>query len=150
MVVFTGGEDFGATPERDATERVLFDHALAGGLPILGVCRGMQLINEFMGGRTTKIEGHVATRHGVTMAPPWRELYDEEIKVNSYHELGIALDGLAPGLGTAATDSEGFVEALFHPDKPVAAIMWHPERAGAPAADRVLMFRLAEQGAFWA
>ncbi len=149
LLVFTGGDDLGTMPERDAVERTLFDHALARGLPTLGVCRGMQLVNDIQGGRTEKIEGHVATAHGVTVEPSWRAQYDVKTEVNSYHGLGIAPGDLGADLEAGAVDAEGYIEALFHREKPVAAIMWHPERAGAPANDRAMITRLAEQGAFW-
>ena len=45
--------------------------------------------------------------------------------------------------------SLGNIEALHHKSLPVAGVMWHPERPGAPAADRALFGRLIKEGAFW-
>ena len=50
--------------------------------------------------------------------------------------------GLGEGLVASAVDAEGRIEAFHSADKPVAGVMWHPERDGAPDADRVLVQRL--------
>ena len=60
LLVLTGGNDLGVTPERNASETKLLDHALHNGIAVLGVCRGMQLINVHLGGRLAPIDGHVA------------------------------------------------------------------------------------------
>ena len=69
--------------------------------------------------------------------------------VNSYHRLGVANGDLAPALEAAAVDGGGFIEAFYDREKPVAAIMWHPERPGAPDSDRELFGQLAERRIFW-
>ena len=149
ILVLTGGDDLGATPERDATEAHLLDHALAAGLPVLGVCRGLQLINSHLGGRLTAVEGHVGEAHPVTIAPAWQSLYGATATVNSYHSQGVAADGVADGLTVTATDAGGNVEALCHFEKPLAAVMWHPERGGVLDGDRVLLAGLAGGGLPW-
>ena len=149
LLVLTGGEDLGVTPERDDTESRLLAHALGNGLAVLGVCRGMQLINHYLGGRLSRIDDHVACSHAVVVEPVWRDLYPGPTTVNSFHALGIAADGLAEGLAAAAFDREGHVEAFHHRTKPLAGIMWHPERPAAPAEDRRLIESLIAEGAFW-
>lgn len=149
LLVLTGGDDLGVTPRRDDTEMRLLAHAHRHDLPVLGVCRGMQLINRHFGGGEIVVEGHVARSHGVTVATPWRGLYAGEASVNSFHSVGIAPDGLGTGLIGAAFDGSGNVEALCHRIHPIAAVMWHPERPGAPSADRTLMEKLATDGVFW-
>lgn len=149
LLVLTGGDGLGATPERDAVETKLLDHAIHKGTAVLGICRGMQLINVHFGGRLTPIDGHVARPHAVSMEVPLKELYGSETIVNSFHGQGIPADALGDGLVGAAADAEGNVEALHHRDLPLAAVMWHSERPGAPAADRALMERLMTEGAFW-
>ncbi|MEE9250004.1 MAG: gamma-glutamyl-gamma-aminobutyrate hydrolase family protein [Alphaproteobacteria bacterium] len=150
LLVLTGGDDPGAAPKRDATESRLLDHALGRNLPVLGVCRGMQLINLHFGGSLGQLEGHVARPHGVTVEPTWLGVYDAETTVNSFHDQGIPPGGLASGLAAAAFDPDGNVEALHHHSLPVAAVMWHPEREKPLAGDRRLMRKLAKYGAFWA
>lgn len=146
LLVLTGGDDLGATPDRDRTETELFNIALARGLPVLGICRGLQFINQYFGGSTVEIAGHVACSHRVDFAESWQPQYGNEDTVNSYHNLAIAPDGLGAALETTATDTDGFVEGVRHGELPVAGIMWHPERASALSGDRGLFEYLIGQG----
>ncbi len=146
LLVLTGGDDVGVTPERDAAEKKLLDHATSRGLAVFGVCRGMQLINLHLGGRLTPVDGHVAHPHAVSVDPRWRDRYEAETMVNSFHSQAVPADGLAPGLAAAARDGNGNVEAFFHQTLPMAAIMWHAERPGAPAGDRKLLEGLIAAG----
>ena len=150
ILVLTGGDDLGTTPARDQTERRLLEHAIAAGVPVLGVCRGMQLINDYFGGNLAAIEGHVARPHEIVPARGWEDHYVPGTIVNSFHALAIAGDGLGEDLAALAFDKSGHIEALHHKTLPLAAVMWHPERAQAPAGDRGLISRLADGGAFWA
>ncbi|MBT5050988.1 MAG: C26 family cysteine hydrolase domain-containing family [Rhodospirillaceae bacterium] len=144
-LVLTGGDDLGATKQRDETETRLLEHAMLRSLPVLGVCRGLQLINDFCGGRSVAVTGHVATAHTVKFSESWAGFYGDQTSVNSYHNLGIEPAGVGASLAIAATDSEGFVEAVEHRDLPLAAIMWHPERTAAPDGDRALLRHLTGQ-----
>lgn len=139
LLVLTGGDDLGATPERDASENRLLEHAIGSGLAVLGVCRGMQLINLHFGGRLVPVDGHVARPHAVSVGASWRDYYDSETMVNSFHTQAVPADGLGGGLVGAAHDGDGNVEAFFHQTLPIAAIMWHAERRGAPGGDRKLL-----------
>ena len=143
ILVFTGGDDLGATPVRDATETGLLDHALASGLPVLGVCRGLQLINTHFGGSLIPVEGHRARPHQVTVAEPWHHFYGPSATVNSFHDQGVAAETVGNGLTVTATDADGNVEGFYHPEKPLAAVMWHPEREGGLEGDRLLLTALA-------
>lgn len=149
LLVLTGGDDIGKTPERDNAETAMLDHALATNLPVLGICRGMQLINGHLGGGMVAVGGHTATRHSISVATPWRDIYGEGPEVNSYHGLGIATVGLAADLIAVATDAEDYIEAFCHQTNPVAGIMWHPERDAEQDGDRALISALIEDGAFW-
>ncbi len=114
-----------AASERDAFESILLDEALERDFPIIGICRGMQMINVHMGGKLTKISGHVAVRHQISSID---QSYFFPEFVNSYHNWGISTGDLAEGLQVIALDSEGKVEALKHTKKNLFGIMWHPER----------------------
>jgi putative glutamine amidotransferase len=129
-VVLGGGNDIGQAPERDRLERALLVHAAEHRLPVLGICRGLQMINHHQGGTLRSVSGHVAGRHRVTgplVGPDGRE-------VNSYHNLGLLDTGLGYDLQAVAWSDDGVVEALRHAKWPWLGIMWHPER-DSPVAD---------------
>ncbi|MGC9538001.1 gamma-glutamyl-gamma-aminobutyrate hydrolase family protein [Streptomyces sp. UG1] len=120
--------------ERDAWELALIDAALAAGLPLLGICRGMQLLNVALGGTLTQhIDGHaevvgVFGSHAVKPVPG--SLYDglvpEETSVPTYHHQ--AVDRLGEGLVASAYAADGTVEALELPSGGwVLGVQWHPE-----------------------
>jgi len=113
-----------AAPERHRFESALLEQAIERKLPLIGVCRGMQLINFELGGRLSPISGHVAKRHSLTQEG------DVQIpeEVNSYHNWAIPRDGLAAELTPLAFDSAGNVEAFECSEKNLLGIMWHPER----------------------
>jgi gamma-glutamyl-gamma-aminobutyrate hydrolase PuuD len=132
-VILSGGNSiaslnttaFDAAPERDAFEYALIAIALEKQLPIIGVCRGMQLLNLFMGGNLQETKGHVAVRHSLISCTPD---YAIETEVNSYHNYGIPIERLGSGLIPMARDEEGNIEAFYREDIPLLGIMWHPER----------------------
>ena len=97
LIVLTGGDDPGEPPERHATEMRVLDYALARDIPVLGVCRGLQVLNVRFGGRLQPIEGHVAITHDVEIGPRFRSFYGARPQVNSFHNLGIAPEGLGRG-----------------------------------------------------
>ncbi len=132
--VLSGGNDLcsipnpsNPAPERDRTEREILSHAVIRKLPVLGVCRGLQMINTHLGGRLTRIEGHVATRHTVEQAAG-EPLFSGQREVNSFHGLGILDNGLAKELTSLASADDGSIEAFRHRELPWIGIMWHPER----------------------
>lgn len=128
-IVLSGGDDVGEPPARDRTERAALALAVREGLPVLGICRGMQLINVMAGGTLTPVEGHVATRHEVQGSP------SAQREVNSFHRLAILPDGLAADLEATAWAPDGTIEAVKHRRLPWTGIMWHPEREAPFAED---------------
>lgn len=133
-LLLTGGNDLGglpqatnAAPERDATEARLLGWAADAGLPVLGVCRGLQLINHHFGGRQSRVEGHVAVHHDLTTEPS-EPLFGPYTRVNSFHDWAVRPDELAEGLTALAHAPDGTVEAFRHERLGWLAIMWHPER----------------------
>lgn len=132
-LILTGGNDVGEVPLRDETEQALISLAIEESLPLLGVCRGLQLIQGHFGGviRSCPREAHVGTRHAIlcghTSASPGQRV------VNSYHAFGVRAEELAPELAVAAVSEDGWAEAFVHRSAPVAAVQWHPERT--PVAD---------------
>jgi len=109
----------GQAPERDAAERQLLRAAVARGTPVLGVCRGMQVILDFFGGKLRPVTGHVAP--ALTIA-----VRGEDTVVNSYHDWGATV---APvDLDVWAVAPDGVIKAVRHVHLPVWGVMWHPER----------------------
>lgn len=138
--LLTGGNDIGSVPQRDSLEKAVLDDAGTKGLPVLGICRGLQFINHYQGGRLVSVEGHVAVRHELRMvaSDPFRL----PIEVNSYHNLAVPVNGLGTDLEVLAEAPDGTVEALRHVLLPWLGIMWHPERDGPiRVADRELIDR---------
>lgn len=132
--ILTGGNDLSILPdaanpasERDRTEALILDYALEHQLPVLGVCRGLQMINVFLGGRLSPVQGHVSVRHSLSV-PDSSTAYLQYSEVNSFHGWGVEHDGLGADLEAAVFAEDGTVEAFYHKRLPWLGIMWHPER----------------------
>jgi putative glutamine amidotransferase len=127
---------------RDRTESLLIESAISSGLPILGVCRGMHILNTHFGGRLlpdlsrTASESHVACEHEVEiLRPDWIEQFGwESLRVNSFHDQGLTEAELSRELTCFAKTGAGIIEGLVHAELPIVGIQWHPERKN-PAAD---------------
>lgn len=117
--------------ERDVTEINLIDWAEKNEKSIIGICRGMQVLNVYYGGTLSKVDTkqHVAKDHSLELKErEFRTYYLAEPLVNSYHNWGIKFDGLAKPLKPLAMFEESEVEAFRHQNFPFFGIMWHPER----------------------
>jgi len=121
----------GLEPRRDREELELLDWFTARRKPVLGICRGMQVINVYFGGTLAQdIPGH-SQSHGQdrfhrvhTVPSPLKEVCGEI--VNSAHHQ--AVDCLGSGLEAVQWAPDGVVEALCHRRIPVWGVQWHPER----------------------
>jgi len=131
-IILSGGNDLGENPLRDLTETTLLSLAEAQGLPVFGVCRGLQVIQQHFGGKLTACPrpAHVGARHAVQFLPTPRPLsgLPERRVVNSFHAQGVKAGELAPDLEPFALSEDGYVEGLAHRRLPIAAVQWHPER----------------------
>jgi N5-(cytidine 5'-diphosphoramidyl)-L-glutamine hydrolase len=134
-VILTGGNDLAAyggdAPDRDETETALLDLAERRDLPVLGVCRGMQMIQHRFGTRLQRVQGHVAPRQRI-----WID--GRSVEVNSFHNLG-AME-TSPPLMTWAIADDGVIKAVRHAGRRMIGVMWHPERLEPFAADDVALF----------
>jgi N5-(cytidine 5'-diphosphoramidyl)-L-glutamine hydrolase len=135
-IVLTGGNDLrvcgGDAPERDATEALLVESALRLGLPLLGVCRGMQVLQHRFGVPLQRVDGHVRERQTL-------RVNGSERVVNSYHRW--AATETRPPLRPWVVTPDGVVEAVRHETAPLLGIMWHPERIAPFAEEDTALFR---------
>ncbi len=131
-IILSGGDNIGEFPERDKTEIRIIEYSIRNHIPILGVCRGMQLINEFFNGKNIKNQdsNHVGKSHDVTIKNTnFKEMLGEKLEVNSYHNNIIRKEHIGKELEVfAETKHDSTVEGYFHKKYPIIGIMWHPER----------------------
>ena len=133
--ILSGGNDIGEMPERDETETAILQYAVDRGLPVFGVCRGMQMITSFFGGTLTACpeDAHMRTCHPVYFVPEATlPGGPSSAVVNSYHGNGVSIEALPACLLLAATADGGWIEAVRHVSLPIAGVMWHPEREEEP------------------
>ncbi len=159
-LLLTGGSDLDPTyydekslpelgvtlPERDAFEMDILRHALQRGVPVFGICRGMQVLNVALGGTLyqdlpSQLEGgSIAHRQQM---PKWQWTHEIEVdagsevakitqstnlRVNSYHHQ--AIKTLADGLAAVAHASDGVIEAVESHDLSehwLVGVQWHAE-----------------------
>jgi len=129
-------------PHRDKLELLLVEESLKRDLPLLGICRGMQVINIAAGGTLYQDLRQRKNRlKHMQQAPRWYSTHKvslaresklafimgmEVFRVNSFHHQAVAR--VAPGFTASAYAQDGVVEALEHPGKNfVLGVQWHPE-----------------------
>jgi putative glutamine amidotransferase len=143
---------------RDRTTLPMVRAAIARGIPVLAICRGIQELNVAFGGtlhqqvhlqpgrmdhdaREDLIEDQYLPRHSVTVTGSLARIIGaERIKVNSLHEQ--AIDRLADGLVAEAWAEDGTIEAVRveHATAFAYGVQWHPEWRFAEFADRAALF----------
>jgi putative glutamine amidotransferase len=132
-IILSGGDNIGDFSERDFTENKLIKYSMEKKLPMLGVCRGMQILNRFFGGdhEENSLQTHVKTHHNISLIDKKFNLDNSEtISVNSFHNNLITSKNLAKCLTSfAISQSDGYVEGFFHDSLPIMGVMWHPERS---------------------
>lgn len=166
-MILAGGEDidprrYGRRPSsemgphdtrRDEFELALIDEAFARDVPILGICRGQQLLNVACGGTLIadlgareEFEEHLpiypaATRvQTITLTPGSlaAQVFGEQLDINSFHHQ--AVDEAGEGVEIVGRSADGVVEAIELPGRDVLGVQWHPElyRAADPAFDWIV------------
>ncbi|MDZ7686926.1 MAG: gamma-glutamyl-gamma-aminobutyrate hydrolase family protein [Gammaproteobacteria bacterium] len=137
--------------ERDQLEITCINHALTTGKPILGICRGAQLINIVRGGnlhqdinpmrKRTSRRAHLSARKPVRLEPGSRMAQivgTQRLKVNSLREQ--AVDRLGDDLTCVGRDLDGITQAIESP-RDIVGVQWHPEY--------LLMFRVQRRIFRW-
>lgn len=132
-IILSGGDNIGEEPSRDRTEQILIEFGISKKIPILGICRGMQVLNNFFGGthKITNGNQHVSTNHEILITDEAiiKDLKSNKILVNSYHHNIISEEDLGNNLKVFALSSiDNTVEGFLHNKFPITGIMWHPER----------------------
>ena len=145
------------THERDWAEPILVRHAIENDIPILGICRGMQIVNAALGGTLYQ---DIALYFGDTLKHPCYDipagdahsmrilpgtlLRDvigmDECMVNSRHHQ--AVKKVAPGLKISAQAPDGLVEGLEAEDgRPILCVQWHPESLQRRLPEQLRLFK---------
>lgn len=154
--LLTGGHDvspslYGEIPhstveacdKRDFMEKIVLSYAIEVDKPVLGICRGIQFINVYLGGSlyqdlptqfNSKTEHHMTKPYDkvchmvsvVNDTPLFELIKIDKIGVNSYHHQ--AIKELSESLSAMAISEDGLIEAVYMPNKKfVWAVQWHPE-----------------------
>ena len=152
--LFTGGQDVGTCPECDTLETLLLSKALQADKAILGICRGLQFINVFLGGTLwqdlpSQHPSEMIHRQGKPYGTPTHKvmldgelrtlLGKEVIEVNTLHHQ--AAKDLGEDLTQMAVAPDGIIEAVQMKGKRfVWAVQWHPEYMFITDADSLAIF----------
>ena len=152
-IIFSGGENIGENKERDSTEKKLLEYALNKKLPILGICRGMQLINDHFGGCLTIIDSdkHITKKHELQIIDnKFQTLFQSSvINTNSYHSNLIMKNQIGKKLKPFVIfTNDDSVEGFFHETLPILGVMWHPER-NFGSDDKLILSTIFMNNFFW-
>ena len=125
VLIISGGDNIGLYEKRDKTEIILLEFMIMNKLPVIGICRGMQLIHHYFGGSIKEenkefVKQHRATEHEI-------RIKNKIIKVNSYHNCRIQESSLHNNFSVLARDiKDNSIEAIE--GGKILGLMWHPER----------------------
>ena len=150
---FYGEENFGLSKDviirLDELDQKVIGYAIKNHKPLLGICRGFQSLNIFLGGSLHQDLGDKNSAHNCipsghqihTITHPLFP-FERQIQVNSYHHQ--AIKKLAPGLKVLATHEDGTIEMVIHESLPIFAVQWHPEITPDSFISKIIFDRFAE------
>ena len=137
-VILTGGNDVyygNKTNEtaiklskiRNKIENEILNNCINKNIPVLGVCRGMQYINTYLGGKLSVIKNHSGNfKHPIINESKCKFRFPK--RVNTFHNYGIPNELNSSFTQVLAKDEQNNIEAFCHFEKKILGIMWHPER----------------------
>lgn len=148
--------------KRDVLEKSILNFAVKKRIPVLGICRGMQFINVFFGGKLTQNIAEESNQNKCLLHTNTHfiklvnknlstVLQADRFKINSYHNQGITINNLAGSLQVfALSEDDKIIEGLFHKNYPIIGVQWHPERDCAPKKlDNILIKNFINNTLFW-
>lgn len=150
LVVFTGGEDISPSlygeentksypnPDRDKDEVMIFNEATRRKLPLVGICRGMQLFTALTGGKLWQHVQHHTHSHSI------KTIYNKDIIVNSLHHQACRPNP-ADYISLARSYPDRIHEAGYFPSINALGVQFHPEMMYIDSEGRVFFNTLLEE-----
>lgn len=154
LVVLTGGNNL--NPElynsgsrlkdvysvRDEIEYKILNFAFIQKIKVIGICRGLHLINVFFGGGLNhNISNHVNKKHRLIS----NNFLLNDIEVNSFHNHSLSKTNLSKELISIAETKDGSIECAIHKNRNILGIQWHPERQNNPEDKKLLKLFLKDK-----
>ncbi len=140
-IILTGGNDviernnYNFSRERNNFELNIISFSIKNNIPLLGICRGMHIINLYFGGKIKKNLNnkekklHLKNHHSVFLENRIKKILNlNKIFVNSYHSQGFYKNDLGTGLKVGGASKDNIVEAIYHEKHNIYGLQWHPER----------------------
>ncbi len=131
LLILAGGNDIISKRKdsliRNKIEKNLINKAIKKKIPILGICRGAQLLNIKYGGKIKRINNQMRTRHNIYLIKN-KVIKRSILNVNSFHNFGIKRNDLSKRFTPLAFDKENNIEMFMSKKEKIIGVMWHPER----------------------
>ena len=118
-IVLSGGENIGTNKFRDTAEYFLINFSKKHDIPILGICRGMQILAKYFGSKLYKVKNHVNKNHLI-------KSQNKKVIVNSFHNL--AIKSCPKNFKIKFKAEDGVIESIYSTNYRMEGWMWHPER----------------------
>ena len=130
LIILPGGNDLfnnqKLTKIRFDVEKKLIKFSINKKIPLLGVCRGMQVLNYYFGGTIVKIKGHMKSKSLIYMK---HNLFKKnKISVKCFHNFCISPHSVSKEFENLGVDKKNNIEMFQHLKHNIVGVMWHPER----------------------
>ena len=150
-LILSGGDNIGDSQARDKTEQKIINYSFEKKIPLIGICRGMQVINTFFGGTIEGLENskHVGDPHFVSLNKNIAEfLHTNKLQVNSFHNNIIKQKDLGKNLEPFAVANDQTIEGFYHTKLAIFGSMWNPERNSSDGNELIIRKIFYEKGNF--